>query len=252
MLPMSGIASMLPSLAMGGPTGVAAGAAGGAAGLGGLSALAGPWGMLAQAGISAFMGAKEAEAQATAQRIQFEEQEFQRKWQNQIKNREIAKSNAARWFNNQKIAEAANKNRAERDFYLRYNFKNEVGDFSRQSQQVNDGLMGQLSARGISSTSGTGKALLKQATIRRNETMQAKRLTHENALLGSARQQQADLSKRDFTYNESVPFMPGVDGTPTPSSAFQTALMSGAASMVGGYTQGVMNQAAWVDAGGTL
>ena len=245
-----GLMSMLSAGAMSG--GGAAAAGGAASGLGGMSALAGPWGMLASAGISAFLGAREAEAQATAQRIQFEEQEFQRKWQTQIKNREIAKANAARWFNNQKIAEAANQNRAERDFYLRYNYKNEVGDFSRQSQQVNDGIIGMLSSRNINWDSGTGKALLKQAAIKRNETMQAKRLTFDNALQSSARQQQVELSKRDFTYNESVPFMPGIDGTPSPGDAFNTALMSGAASMVGAYAQGTMNQAAWAGAGGTV
>ena len=141
---------------------------------------------------------------------------------------------------------------AERDFYLRYNYKNEVGDFSRQSQQVNDGIIGMLSSRNINWDSGTGKALLKQAAIKRNETMQAKRLTFDNALQSSARQQQVELSKRDFAYNESVPFIPGIDGTPSPVDAFNTALMSGAASMVGAYAQGTMNQAAWAGAGGTV
>ena len=210
----------------------------------GLSQFAtGPWGMMLNAGLQTFMGARQAQAQAMAQRIQFEEQEFQRKWQNQIRNRQIAKDNSAKWFMNQKIAEAANKNRAERDFYIRYNFENETGEFSRQTQNINDNLLATLSGRNINSNSGTSKALLRMAIEQRNKSAVARGVTYENALLGSARQQEAALNQRDFNYNEHIPFMPGVDGTPSGGSAFSNALMSGIAGIGAAGSQGVVNQA---------
>jgi hypothetical protein len=234
--------SMFPQIFGGGIVG-GAGAAGAAGGLGGLAGFAtGPWGMMASAGLQAFMGARQAQAQAMARRIQFEESEFQRKWQNQVQNREIAKSNAAKWFMNKKIGEIANRRRAERDFYLRYNFMNEAGEFSKQSKQVNDTLVSTLHSRGIGQSSGTSKALLRQAIEQRNKQMTSQRMSYENALLGSSRQQKAELNQRDFNYNAHIPFMPGVDGTPSGSDAFQSSLMGGIGSVAGAGIQGTINQ----------
>ena len=210
---------------------------------GGLSSFAsGPWGMMLNAGLQTFMGARQAQAQAMAQRLQFEEQEFQRQWNNQVRNRQIAKENANKWFQNQKIAEAANKNRAERDFYIRYNYENETGEFSRQTQSINDSLLSSLSGRNISGDSGTAKALLRMAIDQRNKSAVARSVTYENALRGSERQQEAALNQRDFNYNEHIPFMPGHDGTPSGGEAFSGALLSGIGSVWGAYAQGSMNQ----------
>ena len=233
MVAYSSFGNMFAQSAMSG-----AGAAGG--GLAGFAT--GPWGMMASAGLQAFMGARQAQAQAMAQRIQQEEADFQREWANQVRNREISKSNAAKWFMNNKIGELANKRRAERDFYLRYNFMNEAGEFSKQSKQVNDTLTATLNSRNISQSSGTSKALLRQAIEQRNKQMVSHRMSYENAMLGSSRQQQAELNQRDFNYNAHLPFMPSVDGTPSGSDTFQTSLMAGAGAVAGAGIQGQINQ----------
>ena len=202
----------------------------------------GTWGMMISAGLGAIANARAQSAQAAAQRIQFEEAEFQRRWQNQIENREIAKSNAYKWFMNKKIAESANKNRAERDFYIRYNYENEVGDFSRQSNATNDALISSLHSRNINPESGTAKALLRQAIEQRNKHAVSSRMTYENALLSSERQQQAELNQRDYNFNAHIPFMPGVDGTPSGSEVFRSSLMAGVGQVIGAGIQGSINQ----------
>ena len=79
----------------------------------------------------AVMGGQQQSAQAAAAEAQQREQQFREKMQVQQKNREIAKQNAMRWMNNRNIAEAAAKQRAEEDFYIRYNYNNETNIFSR-------------------------------------------------------------------------------------------------------------------------
>ena len=92
---------------------------------------------------SAVMSGMAASDQAEAQRAQQEQQEFQRKA------RQLARDDAARWQMNKNIATAANKNRAEEEFWLRYNFNNETNSFSRNVKQSNDALISNLNARNI-------------------------------------------------------------------------------------------------------
>ena len=69
--------------------------------------------------LSSLMSARAASAQAAAQKFQFEEEELNRQMKNQIQNRNIAMDNAAKWMNNQRIAESANQARAESDFWIK-------------------------------------------------------------------------------------------------------------------------------------
>ena len=62
-----------------------------------------PYMMFGSMALQGLMAARQARAAAAAQQRQFEENEFQRKWQIQIQNRNIAKANALKWFNNQQI-----------------------------------------------------------------------------------------------------------------------------------------------------
>ena len=130
---------------------------------GGIGMMGSPWLSGGMQVIQGIMAARQQQAQAMQAQIHFEEQQFQQRWQNQMQNRNIAKANALQWMTNKKIEEAANKERAESEFYLRYNFNNETGELSRQVKQANDQLTNNLYQRGIDPSSGTGRALFRMA-----------------------------------------------------------------------------------------
>ena len=185
----------------------------------------------------ALLGAQAASAQAAGAKLQYEEQEFQRRWQNQVDNRNAAKQNALRWFNNSKIAEAANKRRAEEEFYIRFNWDNQTGEYGKQHKAVQDELYSRLTGKGINPKSGTSRAFLRQQNETARNTMVGLRQNTSNQLIGAKRRQDQALAGRDFGYNASIPFLPGTYGGPSASSAFShslvTGLIGGAANTMG-------------------
>jgi len=188
------------------------------------------WGIPVMAGLQfmqAEAGANASAAEAAAQRANFEEAEFQRRWQNQIENRNVAKQNAMRWFNNKMIAETANKRRAEEDFYIRYNWDNQAGAYGKQHKAAQDELYSRLSGQGIDPNSGTARALLRQQNEASQEAMSGLRINVSNQLIGSERKQAQALAGRDFGYNEHVPFIPARYGGPDPAAAFEQSLYAG-------------------------
>jgi len=187
-------------------------------------------GMAVMGGISAFMGAQGAGAEAAGKKLQFEEQEFQRKWQNQVENRNIAKSNAAKWMNNRQIAQWANQNRAEKEFWAAFNFDNATGALGKNTKNLTDQLLARTSARNVDQRSGSAQAILRSATESVTQTAKHERIRHETGLEVIKREQQQTLASRDFSFNEHIPFMPGSYGGPSPNAAFNMALIGGLAS----------------------
>ncbi len=157
---------------------------------------------------SAIMGGMQASNDAKVQKQQQDWAEFEQKMQIQKKNRQIAKKNAQQWQQNKFIAQAANKSRAERDYYLRLNYNNETGEFSRNMNATNDRLLGYLNGKNIKGQ--TAKQLMRQSLESAKKASVNKRLTYENQLRSSERQQQAELGKRNFGYNDQIQYMPGM------------------------------------------
>ena len=183
------------------------------------------------------MAGRQQQAQAQAQQAQFEWQEFTRRMDTQIKNRQIAKQNAVRWQQNRNIAMAANRTRAEEEYWLRYNYNNETSAFSRNSRQANDQLLGHLHGRNINLKSQTAKQLLRSSIGGAKEFLVNKRVGFENSMVSAKRRQDAALSQRDFGYTEHVTFMPGenLQATGTMQNALMQGLVGGAISGVGAY-----------------
>jgi hypothetical protein len=177
--------------------------------------------------LGSMMQGQASAAQAEAQRLQFEEAQFNRKWQNQIQNREIAKANAIQWMNNKKIAEAANQERAETEFYLKYNFNNETGELSRQYKQVNDQITASLYSKGIDPSSGTGRALMYASMNRAKKVFGARRINLETGLISAERKQQQQLAQRNFGYNSHIPLMQEEYRGPKGKDIMRQALVSG-------------------------
>jgi hypothetical protein len=208
--------------------------------------------MAGMGALQSYMGAQGAKSEAQAQQAQFEEQEFQRKWQNQVENRNIAKANAAKWMQNRRISASANKTRAEQEFWAAQNFDNASGYHGKQTKNLNDQLLSRLSGRGVNPNSGTARSILRQTTEASQESAKTARLNHANQLVTIERKQGHALASRNFGFNEQIPFMDGVSGAMDPNAAFNMSLATGlvgtAGSMAGAYFAGRSTQGAAGDA----
>ena len=192
----------------------------------------------------ALLGGIAAGDEAKANRIRFEESEFQRRMQGQIENRNIARANSIKWMNNRRIAEAANKTRAENEYWIEYNFSNASGAHGRQTAQLNNHLVNTLYSKNINPNSGTARALLRSVTESSKNKMISMRVNKANQLIGEERKQAQALSSRDFGYNTAVMQMPGSFVGMSPTAAFTTSLaagvVGGAMDVVGTYAMGDM------------
>ena len=182
--------------------------------------------------MQAMQGGEQAKAQNAIQRAQHAEKEYNRQLNNQIKNRNIAKANAAKWMQNVKIGEAASKARGEQEFWLKYNFDNASGQFSRQYQKMNDSIQSSLLQKNINPKSGTAQAILRQTMKTAQTGMTSRSTQFSNSLVSAERQQQQLLAKRDFGYQGQEKFIPGQLFQQSDSSIMQGALVSGLISGV--------------------
>jgi hypothetical protein len=192
--------------------------------------------MAAAMGAMSLMGAlsqgEQQKQQNAMQRAQHAEKEYNRQLNNQIKNRNIAKANAAKWMQNIKIGEAASRARGEQEFWLKYNFDNASGQFSRQYQKVNSSIQTSLRQRNINPNSGTAQSILRQTLNTAKTGMTSRGVQFSNSLVSAERQQQQMLAKRDFGYQGQEKFIPGQLFQQSDSSIMQTALVSGVISGV--------------------
>lgn len=184
------------------------------------------------------------------QRLQHEERQFEQKMQNQIKNRQIAQANAAKWMANRNIAKAANQARAEKEFWLGYNFDNATGQFSRQYSQVNAQLQSVMQTKNLNPNSGTARSLMNGALNQAKKGLISQRTKHGNAMLSVQREQEGTLAKRDFGYASQVKFMPSTLYQQSDSSIMSQALTTGLVSgAVAGVGAGVSTQVGLAGAG---
>jgi cellobiose-specific phosphotransferase system component IIA len=179
---------------------------------------------------SSIMGGQAQVAQNQIARLQHEEQEFQRKMQNQIENRNIAKANAAKWMTNVKIGQAASKAKGEEEFWLKYNHDNASGQFSRGLQKANGQIQTSMQARNVNINSGTARAILRQTLETAKKGMINKSVNYSNSMVSAERKQQKMLAQRDFGYSDQVKFMPSTLYQVSDSSIMQQALTTGIVS----------------------
>jgi hypothetical protein len=204
--------------------------------------------------MGSIMGGQQQVAQQHAARRQHEEQEFQRSMDNQIQNRRVARANAAKWLNNEKIGEAANETRAEQEFWMRYNFENANGDFSRQFNNINNKITHTLLTKKGNLSGGTAQAILRQSLNQAKKGHLNRSVNYENAMISSERKHTANLNKRDFGYADQVKFIPGqlhqVSDSSIMSSALTAGIIQGIGAGAGGFAMGMKYNAAKADAGG--
>ncbi len=205
--------------------------------------------MIAMGGLavgSSLMGSfgaqSQANAQATLQRMQAENANFQRRWQIDAANRNIDKQNIARALNNKKIEQAALSERGIAEVYQKLGYDNSKSQFSKQTNQVNSALLSSISGRNISASSGTARALLRQNLQNATTNMANLRVSNMNKMRDIDTMYQNRLAQRDFNYQEFNIFMPGDTST---VSGGNTAMMIGSAALSGlsaGISTGLMYQ----------
>jgi hypothetical protein len=208
-----------------------------------------PVAMIAMGGLavgSSLMGSfgaqSQANAQATLQRMQAENANFQRRWQIDAANRNIDKQNIARALNNKKIEQAALSERGIAEVYQKLGYDNSKSQFSKQTNQVNSALLSSISGRNISASSGTARALLRQNLQNATTNMANLRVSNMNKMRDIDTMYQNRLAQRDFNYQEFNIFMPGDTST---VSGGNTAMMIGSAALSGlsaGISTGLMYQ----------
>ena len=193
--------------------------------------------------------AQAAQFEAWKNKRQFEHNEFVNRMGNQIKNRQISKVNAHRWMKNRKLAEAANINRAEEEFWIRWNFDNDAEILSKKHQQVNNTLIASLDKRNINIRSGNARQLLRASHDNASDQMVKRRLSFRNQMKSAERKQTEALAQRDFGYNSHTTLIPGlyidsptIDPNEAYNSALSTgmtgALLSGISGAAGGFASG--------------
>lgn len=215
------------------------------------------WMGLAAGAVSMFSGAQQAEAGAQSsamqqweaqqnaanRRAEWEHSEFMREGAIRAQNRDIAKANALKWLKNKNIANAANKTRAEEEFYVRYNFNREVNDISNKVQQTNNALLDNFGKRNINMRSATAKRVVNMALEDATGLVVDSAINKQNKMRSAERRQAAALASRDFGYKNHTTFIPGMyleNPVMSPEQAYDSTYSSGMASaLMGGVSSGM-------------
>lgn len=207
---------------------------------------------LAQGVFGALGASSQAKAQAMAQEIQQRNANFQRQWQTEAQNRNQMRQFQAALERNIQVEKAANKEKALAELYLDRNFNNQKSTLSKQTAQVNAQFSSTMTGRGISATSGTARALMRQNMESLGNNLVAMKTNYNNAYRDLTSQQSARLAQRvDTMFPAQTTFIPQTGGImDASSSALTTGLISAG---MGAVAQGVSSyfQYGWGGGGDT-
>ena len=192
---------------------------------------------------SAAMQQWELQQAAANRRLEWEHSEFVREGKIRAQNRDIAKANALKWMQNKNIAQAANKTRAEEEFYIRYNFNREVNNISTKVQQTNGAILENFAKRNINMRSANTRQLINMAIDDATGLVIDSRLNKENKMRSAERKQAAALASRDFGYKNHTTFIPGMylqNPIMSPEQAYSSTHETGMMSaLMGGVSSGL-------------
>ena len=179
-------------------------------------------------GVMGAMGASSAAAaQAAAQKVAQQQANFKAKWAFDADQRNQMRGFQANLERNAMIERGANTDRALAEMYLDKNFLNAKGTLSKQTSATNAQFLGTLQSRGIGSTSGTARALMRQNMSAVNANMIALKANYRQSFKDIENQQSQKLGQRQFTFVEQATFLPTTGGiADSSSSALTTGLIS--------------------------
>lgn len=176
-------------------------------------------------GVMSAMGASSAAAaQAQAQQIAQQQANFKNEWAHAAEQRNQMRQFQANLERNALIERGANTDRALSELYLDKNFQNAKGTLSKQTAATNAQFLGTMQARGMGSTSGTARALLRQNMSAVSANMIALKTNYRQSYKDIENQQSQKLGQRQFSFQEQSVFLPVTGGIADSSS---TALTTG-------------------------
>jgi hypothetical protein len=198
-------------------------------------ALAVGGGMAALGMASSFLGSmgsnQQAAAAAMQQQMARENAEFQRRWTVDANNRNILKNNLAKAISNRQLETLAITDRGIAEVYGEMGYDNAKSQYSKQTSQINSALLSSVSSRGMSASSGTARALLRQNISNAHTNMANLRITQTSKNRDIVTAYNNTLAKRDFNYTELQTFLAG--DTSTVNAQTSTGMMIAQASITG-------------------
>lgn len=197
--------------------------------MGGLALASGVMGAFGQSG--------QAKAQAMQQQMQQDQANFQNELKVDAENRAILRQRLAQEATNLSISLAAGKQMGLQKFYAREGLNNARSQLSKNTQQINAQFLSALSSRGISTKSGTARALLRQNIEATEANAVALRLNADRQMRDIETNFQNALAQRRNDYIEAQAFIPTTGGiVDASSSALTTGLIQAG---LGGISAGV-------------
>lgn len=190
-------------------------------------------------GIMGAMGSSSAAAaQAQSQKIAQQQANFKNEWAHAAEQRNQMRQFQANLERNALIERGANTDRALAEMYLDKNFQNAKGTLSKQTAATNAQFLGTMQARGMGSTSGTARALLRQNMSAVSANMIALKTNYRQSYKDIENQQSQKLGQRQFSFQEQSVFLPVTGGIADSSStALTTGLISaGIQGVAAGYS----------------
>lgn len=190
-------------------------------------------------GIMGAMGSSPAAAaQAQSQKIAQQQANFKNEWAHAAEQRNQMRQFQANLERNALIERGANTDRALAEMYLDKNFQNAKGTLSKQTAATNAQFLGTMQARGMGSTSGTARALLRQNMSAVSANMIALKTNYRQSYKDIENQQSQKLGQRQFSFQEQSVFLPVTGGIADSSStALTTGLISaGIQGVAAGYS----------------
>jgi len=181
---------------------------------------------LAQGVMGAFGQSGQAKAQAMQQQMQQDQANFQNQLKVDSDNRAILRQRLGQEMTNLSIAKAAGKQMGLQKFYAGEALNNARSQLSKNTQQVNAQFLSALSSRGISTKSGTARALLRQNIEATEANSLALRLNADRQMKDIETNFQNALAQRRNDYVEAQAFIPTTGGiVDASSSALTTGLI---------------------------
>jgi hypothetical protein len=177
-------------------------------------------------GIMGALGsASQADAAAQAAEIQQRNANFQNQWAKATQDRNVMREFQANLQRSTQIEKGAATERALAEYYLDKSFSNQKSTLSKQTSQVNAQFISSMTSRGITASSGTARAMLRQNIEALGSNMVALKLNHRSAYQDIITQQQTRLGQRGNAFAPDLGvFIPSKGGIANNSS---TALTTG-------------------------
>lgn len=166
---------------------------------------------------------QQAASQAVSQSIEFQNNEFARRMQNDAQNANINAANNSKLVNNRTAAQALGTNRGAQEFALDYNYRRTMESTSVKAAKIKATANSLTDGRNLSPKSGSTKAINRMSTDNYFDYVMTTTFGKDNTLKSLRRNVDASLASLDGYMQQENTFVPGIDGSADPNAILDTA-----------------------------